>query len=207
MHVFRVPAGAAIVIALGSNLPGKPGKPPAVLRAALRALARAGVRVRRCSSFYLSAAVPASAQPRFVNAVALVETVLGPAALLRLLHDIERQFGRMRRQRNAARILDLDLIDYRGWIAGGGSGLPILPHPRAFSRGFVLLPLAEIAPGIGRPGGRRIGALPLGPEGRPVALNRPLRNACLNAGEPLHYLFRPRPGSPLHGPRDRGRLC
>jgi len=90
--------------------------------------------------------VPPSAQPAFVNAVVLVETTLSPKALMALLHRIEQRFGRMRRARNEPRILDLDLIDYRGWISEGRDEGPVLPHPRVLGRPFVLEPLAEILP-------------------------------------------------------------
>jgi 2-amino-4-hydroxy-6-hydroxymethyldihydropteridine diphosphokinase len=139
-----------IVIALGSNLGGKAGKPPQVLKAALRALARSGIRIRRVSSFYRNPAVPASAQPPFVNAVALVETTLPPDRLMAALHRIERRFGRTRRRRNAARVLDLDLIAYHGRIEPGGPGQPTLPHPRAAGRAFVMVPLMELVPGLWR---------------------------------------------------------
>ena len=195
----------AIVIALGSNLGGRAGRPEQVLRAAIRALHRAGIEVEACSRFYRSAAVPASAQPPFVNAVALVRSPLRPRPLLALLHRTEKRFGRLRRQPNAARILDLDLIDYRGLVCLGGSGTPTLPHPRAWGRAFVVLPLAEIAPGFRR-GGRRIVAGGLPPKGRPFVLNRPAQNACAPGPKHLNSMFRPRIGSPRHGPCDRGRL-
>lgn len=87
--------------------------------------------------------MPRRAGPPFINGVALVETMLSPAALLAVLHGIERRFGRRRRYKNEPRVLDLDLIDYHGQVA---EGPPVLPHPRAHSRAFVLLPLAEVAP-------------------------------------------------------------
>jgi len=96
--------------------------------------------------------MPPSAQPPFVNGVVMVDTMLKPGALLESLHRIERRFGRMRRRRNEARILDLDLIDYRGMISAGGVGAPVLPHPRALERPFVLEPLAEILPAWRYPG-------------------------------------------------------
>jgi 2-amino-4-hydroxy-6-hydroxymethyldihydropteridine diphosphokinase len=134
-----------ILLALGANLPSDAGAPAATLRAALTALEEAGVRVRARSSFYRSGPVPPSDQPDYVNAVAIVETALDPRSLLMLLHEIEARFGRVRGERNAARTLDLDLLDYDGRIADGAEG-PVLPHPRLHERAFVLRPLAEIAP-------------------------------------------------------------
>ena len=98
--------------------------------------------------------MPASDQPRYVNAVALVETRLEPAALLAALHRIEAGFGRIRKKRWEARILDLDLLAYGSLLQTGQNQTsgPILPHPRLHERAFVLLPLAEIAPEWRHPG-------------------------------------------------------
>ena len=89
--------------------------------------------------------MPVSDQPWFVNGVIAVETLLSPKELLGLLHEVEAEFGRTRKIRNEARILDLDLIAYDDRIMTGPDG-PILPHPRSHERGFVLLPLADVDP-------------------------------------------------------------
>ena len=90
--------------------------------------------------------MPASDQPWFVNGVAEVATRLDPAALLVLLHAVEREFGRTRGVANAARVLDLDLLAYGATVADGRNGGPILPHPRLHERAFVLVPLVDLAP-------------------------------------------------------------
>lgn len=140
-----------VVIALGANLPSRYGPPRKTLTCALRVLNRAGVRPVRLSPWYGAAAVPHGSGPAFVNAVVLVETSRPPQAILALCHGIERRFGRMRRQRNAPRVLDLDLVDYRGLRQERGAVR--LPHPRALERRFVLLPLADVAPAWRPPGG------------------------------------------------------
>ena len=89
--------------------------------------------------------MPVSEQPWFVNGVARVETTLEPTALLAVLQGLEREFGRQRTVANAARTLDLDVIDYDGTVENTPE--LTLPHPRMQDRAFVLLPLAEIAPG------------------------------------------------------------
>jgi len=132
-----------ILLALGANLPSAVGSPVETLRAALAALEDVGIHVCAASKFFVSAAWPDPRDPAFVNAVACVETKLEPAALLASLHTIERKFGRLRGERNAPRTLDLDLLDYDGRIE---EGPPQLPHPRMAERGFVLIPLAAIAP-------------------------------------------------------------
>jgi 2-amino-4-hydroxy-6-hydroxymethyldihydropteridine diphosphokinase len=132
-----------ILLALGANLPSPAGVPAETLRAALAALEHAGVRVRRASKFFVTEAWPDPLDPPFVNAVAEVETELAPGALLAVLHAIETRFGRRRGERNTPRPLDLDILDYEGRIEDGP---PELPHPRMAERGFVLIPLADIAP-------------------------------------------------------------
>jgi 2-amino-4-hydroxy-6-hydroxymethyldihydropteridine diphosphokinase len=137
----------AIYIALGGNLPHpRYGPPKATLQAALAALGGRGVTVRRVSPWYRTAPVPASEQPYYFNAVAEISTDMPADRLLYELHDIEEEFGRVRSAPNAPRIIDLDLLDYRGEIAAGGPGKATLPHPRMTGRAFVLRPLADLAP-------------------------------------------------------------
>ena len=130
-------------VALGGNI----GDPKATLLAAFAALANIPeCRLARCSSLYRTAPVGLHNQPDFINAVALLETTLAPEALLDALFDIEARFGRVRRDRNGPRSLDLDLLLYND----AEIDLPrlTLPHPRLHLRAFVLLPLAELAPGL-----------------------------------------------------------
>lgn len=138
---------SGIFVALGANLPSvEHGAPRATLEAALQFLAREGVRILKRSSWWQSAAQPVSDQPDFINGVVEIDTTLAPEQLLALQHRIETSVGRVRVARWEARVLDLDLIDYRGLIRQGEGGGPILPHPRMEERLFVLLPLQEIAP-------------------------------------------------------------
>jgi 2-amino-4-hydroxy-6-hydroxymethyldihydropteridine diphosphokinase len=134
-----------ILIGLGANLPSAAGPPESTLHAALAALESQDVHVVARSPFFESEPVPRSDQPLFVNAVAMLATRLSPERLLARLHDVEASFGRVRRERNEARPLDLDLLDYDGLIRVGDTG-PVLPHPRLDQRAFVLAPLAVVAP-------------------------------------------------------------
>ena len=145
-------AQGGIYLGIGANLPAAGyGSAAATCQAAIRRLdALPAVTVTAVSRWYRSAPVPAADQPWFVNAVVAVETAVSAASLLTELHAVEDQFGRVRRIRNEARVLDIDLLDYRGQVADGeGAGTiatPILPHPRMDVRAFVLLPLRELAP-------------------------------------------------------------
>jgi 2-amino-4-hydroxy-6-hydroxymethyldihydropteridine diphosphokinase len=96
------------------------------------------------SRWYRSAAVPPSGQPDYVNGTVRLAGDVEPSSLLARLHAIEAEAGRVRTVRDAARILDLDLLAMDDVIM---TGPPVLPHPRLHERAFVLLPLLDIAPG------------------------------------------------------------
>ncbi len=134
-----------ILVAIGSNLPGRFASPLAACAYALHRLAAVpGLAVTACSSFYRTTPIPASDQPDFINAVAACAGQISPEALLAALHGIEAEAGRVRGALNAARVLDLDLIDWHGMVRDAPP--PVLPHPRAHLRRFVLLPLHDVAP-------------------------------------------------------------
>ena len=138
-------------VGVGANL----GDAQSTVRAALQALDRLPLTQRvASSSLYRSAPVEASG-PDFINAVAELHTRLPALALLHWLQHIETSFGRVRSVRNAPRTLDLDLLGHGDLIVQ--SGELTLPHPRAHLRAFVLLPLAEIDPGLSLPGWGPIG--------------------------------------------------
>ncbi|HQO16602.1 MAG TPA: 2-amino-4-hydroxy-6-hydroxymethyldihydropteridine diphosphokinase [Methylotenera sp.] len=133
-------------IALGSNL----ADPILQVKSAFVALSHIPeTRVIKRSSLYRTAPIDCpqtseAAVPDFINAVAEVETALSAEALLLALHQIEDRAGRVRPYQNAPRVLDCDLLLYGD--EERHSQKLTLPHPRMHSRGFVLLPLFEIAP-------------------------------------------------------------
>ncbi len=141
-----------IIVAMGANIPAPDGAEPLVtLRRALDALAALpGLRLVGASQAWSSAPVPPSAQPRYVNAVAGLVGTADPAWLLGALQAIEAAAGRRRTVANAPRTLDLDIIDVDGLVRSFPD--PVLPHPRAHQRGFVLRPLAELVPDWVHPG-------------------------------------------------------
>jgi 2-amino-4-hydroxy-6-hydroxymethyldihydropteridine diphosphokinase len=130
-------------VALGSNL-SEPSKQIKKAYIALEKLPK--TKVIKQSSLYQSAPVGYDNQPDFINAVAEIKTNLSPQELMQGLLDIEQTFGRERPFPNAPRILDLDLLCYENLVLK--TDFLTLPHPRMHLRGFVLLPLAEIAPNL-----------------------------------------------------------
>ncbi|MCH2165652.1 MAG: 2-amino-4-hydroxy-6-hydroxymethyldihydropteridine diphosphokinase [Marinovum sp.] len=155
---------ATALIALGSNADSPAGTRSEILRESLIALTHHGVTLRSVSRFFATPAFPPGAGPDYVNAAAELLYDSNATALLAILHDIEASFGRARDQRWGQRTLDLDLLDfarqvhpdvatYSQWQAAPPevqqSQAPeqlILPHPRIQDRGFVLVPLCDIAP-------------------------------------------------------------
>ena len=134
-----------ILIGIGGNLESAQFGPPRdTLTAALAALKEKRIRILARSGWYRTEPVPRSDQPWFVNAVVSLATELGAKDLLNALQATERQFGRVRGEPNAPRILDLDILDYQGEVMDTTS--LVLPHPRLHERRFVLIPIAEIAP-------------------------------------------------------------
>ena len=133
------------LIALGSNRRHhRHGPPERVLSAALDALGKAGIKVKRVGPMVRSAPLGPSLR-RYANSAALVKTRLDPDELLAALKVFERAFGRKRGgQRWGSRVLDLDVVLWEG--GAWSSPALTIPHPRFRERPFVLGPAASIAP-------------------------------------------------------------
>ncbi|MGQ0697917.1 MAG: 2-amino-4-hydroxy-6-hydroxymethyldihydropteridine diphosphokinase [Panacagrimonas sp.] len=142
-------------VGLGANL----GDPHAQLLDAVDAISRLpDTEVQAVSRFYRSAPMGPAQQPDYCNAVCRVATKLAPRVLLAALIDIERAVGRIRgSERWGPRLLDLDLLHVVD-VAINEPGLR-LPHPGLGERNFVLMPLAEIEPGLRIPGVGEVAAL------------------------------------------------
>jgi 2-amino-4-hydroxy-6-hydroxymethyldihydropteridine diphosphokinase len=152
-------------IALGSNLASRYGDREGNLREAIGRARELG-DVRAVSSFYDTAPVGMTEQPRFLNAAMLLETELGPVELMRALMGIERAMGRERSRVEAKgpRVIDLDLL-LMGDVVIASEELT-LPHPAMAERRFVLEPLAEIAGEMVEPvSGRSVKEMLAGLEG------------------------------------------
>ena len=129
-----------VVIALGANL----GNPRVQLEEAIEAL-RDVMKIETTSSFYETKPFKVNEeQPNYINAVLVGETNLEAEQLMKALLAIEERIGRKRSTINAARLIDLDIIDYQGIVINSEN--LTLPHPRAYERDFVLRPWLEIDP-------------------------------------------------------------
>ncbi len=139
---MKVREPVPVWIALGANL----GDAQQAVRDAIAAIGQLpGTTLTQQSSLYRTAPVDSSG-PDYINAVVQINTVLTAPALLAALQAIEQSAGRERPYRNAPRTLDLDILLYGN--ARISSPTLTVPHPRMHERAFVLMPLAQIAPGL-----------------------------------------------------------
>lgn len=135
---------SVVYIALGSNL----GDRQANLQAAIQAL-QPSVRVRECSPVYETPPWGYLDQPAFLNQVVKGETDLSPRELLDLLKRLEAEMGRQKTVLNGPRLIDLDILFYDDLVMD--TPQLTIPHPRMRGRGFVLAPLADLAPDLLHP--------------------------------------------------------
>lgn len=144
-----------VYIGLGSNL----AEPLQQLRAALTAIAALPhSQLASTSSFYSSDPLGPPDQPRYVNAVAALDTRLTPLQLLDALQAIELEQGRVRKdERWGPRTLDLDILLFGERLLN--EERLTVPHYHLHARAFVLYPLAEIAGDLHLPDGRTLPAL------------------------------------------------
>jgi 2-amino-4-hydroxy-6-hydroxymethyldihydropteridine diphosphokinase len=136
---MRDDTGGEVLLGLGAN----EGDPVAQLAAAVKALSRV-MRIGGVSSLYRSEPVGFAAQADFYNVVVRGWTELEPMELLAAAQEVERGLGRRRSFANAPRTIDVDLLAYGDRVMRTAD--LTLPHPRLHLRGFVLHPLAEVAP-------------------------------------------------------------
>jgi 2-amino-4-hydroxy-6-hydroxymethyldihydropteridine diphosphokinase len=153
------------LVALGANLPFGNLTPAETLRKALASLVVNGLEIVAVSRFFQTPCYPEGAGPDYVNAACAVRisAETSPQTVLETLHKVENTYGRKRSQRWGMRTLDLDLIAFGDSVVPDATtqsawrnlGLAeqkreapdrlILPHPRLQDRGFVLVPLADVA--------------------------------------------------------------
>jgi 2-amino-4-hydroxy-6-hydroxymethyldihydropteridine diphosphokinase len=131
---------ATACIGIGSNL----GDRQAYCMDAIERLRAAGCVILRISSFIETEPWGLTDQPPFLNGAVLVETVLPPHDLLKLLLSVESSLGRIRTKPWGPRCIDLDILLYDSTVVE--SSELTIPHPLLHTRAFALEPLAEIVP-------------------------------------------------------------
>lgn len=133
-----------VYLGLGSNM----GNRRENLDQALNFLSQR-LRVEKVSSVYDTETVGNTNQPRFLNLVCQASTGLEPLTLLTLLKGIESKLGRLPHASYLPRPIDIDILFYGDRVIE--TPKLVIPHPRVTERAFVLVPLAEIAPGLVHP--------------------------------------------------------
>ena len=133
-----------VYLGMGANLGDRQGN----LAQALQYI-RARASVEKVSACYETEPVGYLAQPDFINLACSASTDLEPLELLAFLKQIEKRMGRQSTFRNAPRPIDIDILFYDDQVME--SPELVIPHPRLHDRGFVLVPLAEIAPDLVHP--------------------------------------------------------
>lgn len=136
-----------VIIGIGTNLGDRLENMNTAVRA-LNLLPR--TKVLRASRVYETAPVGMTDQPMFLNAVLEVETEMSPLSMLGACQGIEASMGRVRKEKNGPRIIDLDLILFGG-VRSDTFELT-LPHPRALERAFVMAPMMDLYPSGRAPG-------------------------------------------------------
>jgi 2-amino-4-hydroxy-6-hydroxymethyldihydropteridine diphosphokinase len=137
---------ARCYLGLGSNLGDRAG---AVRESIERLVSEGDIELKKMSGLYMTKPWGWESQPEFVNAVAEVETALGPRELLARAKSVENEMGRKRRPKWGPREIDIDLLLYGDDVLKADD--LTIPHPRIEERAFVLVPLLELAPDLVHP--------------------------------------------------------
>ena len=133
-------------IGFGSNI----GDRLAYIQSAIHTLSETeGITLQKTSSIYTTDPIGYESQAQFLNGVAAIQTSLSPLSLLHTLKDIETTIGRKHRIRWGPREIDLDILIYADLCVQ--TEKLVIPHPEMHLRGFVLVPLTEIAPNLVHP--------------------------------------------------------
>ncbi|MBK9337627.1 MAG: 2-amino-4-hydroxy-6-hydroxymethyldihydropteridine diphosphokinase [Lewinellaceae bacterium] len=134
-----------VFLGIGSNV----GDRAANLRTAYNHIHRLIGKVAKFSHIYETEPWGNEEQEAFLNQVIMINTTMDPRELLEAATKIEREMGRVRKEKWGPRIIDIDILFYGKRIIRD-KGLEI-PHPELHKRAFVLVPLLEIAPDLMHP--------------------------------------------------------
>ena len=137
-----------VYLGLGSNL-RLPSYRNAmkVIESLKKKIYKSGLRITKSSNYWLTYPIPFSNIPKFINCVVkciiVSKKANNPVILLKYLKTLEIEIGRKKKNNNISRLIDIDILDFKGKIINEGL---ILPHPRMHCRKFVLNPMKKIAP-------------------------------------------------------------
>jgi 2-amino-4-hydroxy-6-hydroxymethyldihydropteridine diphosphokinase len=136
---------STVYLLLGSNM----GNSKQKLLTAIRYIEKEIGSVTRQSHLYKTAAWGKTDQPDFINQVIIVETSLDPQQTIKTILSIEKKMGRIRTEKNAPRIIDIDILFFGKQVINETE--LIIPHPQLANRRFVLIPLNELSPLLKHP--------------------------------------------------------
>lgn len=134
-----------VYLLLGSNM----GDSEQMLAVATNMIEKNIGKLTKSSSIYRTAAWGKEDQPDFLNQIIIVSSSLSSSTVLKEMFDIEKEMGRVRTTKNAARVIDIDMLFFNDEIIQ--TETLIVPHSQIQNRRFVLVPLAEISPDFQHP--------------------------------------------------------
>ena len=137
-----------VYLGLGSNLRlSSYRNAKKVIESLKKKIYKSGLRITKSSNYWLTYPIPFSNIPKFINCVVkciiVSKKANNPVILLKYLKTLEIEIGRKKKNNNISRLIDIDILDFKGKIINEGL---ILPHPRMHCRKFVLNPMKKIAP-------------------------------------------------------------
>ena len=138
-----------IYLNVGSNLDSKFCSRFENISIAVNLLVNSKIRISKISNFYETPSYPNKNLPRFLNIGITGNFKNTSLELLKIINMIEKKLGRTRKKKNDPRVIDIDIIDFKGQISDSKN--LILPHPKSHLRNFVLYPILEIDPNWSHP--------------------------------------------------------
>ena len=127
---------------VGSNLDSKYGSRYENISIAIKLLIESKIKIKKISNFYETPSYPNNSFPKFLNVGLFIEYKNDHMSLFKIIKQIEKKLGRIKANKDAPRVIDIDIIDFRGEVKKTKE--LILPHPRCHLRNFVLFPILQI---------------------------------------------------------------
>ena len=129
---------------IGSNLDSKHGSRFDNISIAINLLKDSKIKIKKISNFYETPSYPNQNFPKYLNIGLFIEYQKKYLSLFKIIQQIEKKLGRIKSKKNDPRVIDIDIIDFKGEIKKTKE--LILPHPRCHLRNFVLFPILQIDP-------------------------------------------------------------